>query len=111
MHNLGTAQLVQQQQEIDVNRPVYCSQCGQQKGLGLDGFSACHEHAQFDAGVAYERQRAAEEREARAIAADLAYNKAKNSGALDRRTEYLRHLEEINSAYGGPEAKKEEWVL
>jgi hypothetical protein len=49
-------------------KPVFCSQCGTQQGFGANGFSHCRDHRQRD--------------EAARVAADVAYNKAKNNGSL-----------------------------
>jgi hypothetical protein len=49
-------------------KPVFCSQCGTQQGFGFHGYSHCRDHQQRD--------------EAARVAADVAYNRAKNNGSL-----------------------------
>jgi hypothetical protein len=49
-------------------KPVFCSQCGTQQGLGFHGYSHCRDHRQRD--------------ESDRVAADVAYNRSKNDGSL-----------------------------
>jgi hypothetical protein len=62
-------------------KPVFCSQCGTQQGLGVHGFSHCRDHRQRD--------------EAARVAADVAYNRAKNDGSLLAAEIAKAHAEQI----------------
>jgi hypothetical protein len=62
-------------------KPVFCSQCGQPQGLGEHGFSHCWDHRQRD--------------EAARVAADVAYNRAKNDGSLLAAEIAKAHAEQI----------------
>ena len=62
-------------------KPVFCSQCGTQQGLGEHGFSHCRDHRKRD--------------EAASVAADVAYNRAKNNGSLLAAEIAKAHAEQI----------------